>query len=108
MILAAGLAQLPEKLGRSACVDRTKFVASASVAGPNFFWKLRHGGVRIVAYSVPNYRNFVYRSCRGRPCAVPIWVRNDPVLTRLALVLKYFDQLAPIMQEQDPKVRPAD
>ena len=26
----------------------------------------------------------------------------------IALVLKYFDQLAPIMQEQDPKVRPAD
>jgi hypothetical protein len=26
----------------------------------------------------------------------------------IALVLKYFDQLAPIMQEQDSKVRPAD
>ena len=26
----------------------------------------------------------------------------------IALVLKYFDQLAPIMQEQDPKVRPSD
>jgi len=26
----------------------------------------------------------------------------------IALVLKYFDQLAPIMQEQDPKLRPAD
>ena len=26
----------------------------------------------------------------------------------IALMLKYFDQLAPIMQEQDPKVRPAD
>ena len=26
----------------------------------------------------------------------------------IALVLKYFDQLAPIMQEQDPKMRPAD
>jgi hypothetical protein len=27
---------------------------------------------RIVAYSIPNYRNFVPRSCRGRPCVVPI------------------------------------
>jgi hypothetical protein len=26
----------------------------------------------------------------------------------IALVLKYFDQLAPIMQEQDSKLRPAD
>jgi len=26
----------------------------------------------------------------------------------VALVLKYFDQLAPIMQEQDSKLRPAD
>src|SRR5260370_1036434 len=26
----------------------------------------------------------------------------------IALVLKYFDQLAPIMQEQDSKMRPAD
>jgi len=26
----------------------------------------------------------------------------------IALVLKYFDQLTPIMQEQDSKLRPAD
>ena len=26
----------------------------------------------------------------------------------IALVLKYFDKLAPIMQEQDLKLRPAD
>ena len=26
----------------------------------------------------------------------------------IALVLKYFDKLAPIMQEQDSKLRPAD
>jgi len=26
----------------------------------------------------------------------------------IALVLKYFDQLVPIMQEQDSKLRPAD
>jgi hypothetical protein len=26
----------------------------------------------------------------------------------IALVLKHFDQLAPIMQEQDSKLRPAD
>ena len=29
-------------------------------------------------------------------------------LCYIALVLKYFDQLAPIMQEQDSKLRPAD
>jgi hypothetical protein len=26
----------------------------------------------------------------------------------IALVLKYFDQLAPLMQEQDSELRPAD
>jgi hypothetical protein len=30
------------------------------------------------------------------------------VKENIALVLKYFDQLVPIMQEQDSKLRPAD
>jgi len=33
---------------------------------------------------------------------------NQAMAENIALVLKYFDQLAPLMREQDSELRPAD
>ena len=37
-----------------------------------------------MVYSVPNWRNFVHRSCRGRPCVVPIGCVTIQSLPRAA------------------------
>ena len=37
-----------------------------------------------MVYSVPNRRNFVHRSCRGRPCVVPIGCVTIQYLPRAA------------------------